>query len=280
MLSWDVLVLSGYLLINLHVTGYLVYHRFIGKHPRKRWYLPFVFLSVVWAVSIHSVTAFLYSGLGGRPFWNTAILAPRFIMSAFVTGPAFLILTLKLIDRLSPMRVPDGPEQTLASILRVTVLGNLFMVGSEAFTQFYTGGHHVVAAEYLYFGTHGHHALVPWIWSAMALNTLGAGLLLWGQRTRNPDLALTVACVAVFCGVWIEKGMGLIIPGFVPSTLHELVEYLPSLAEWKISAGIWAFGLGLYTVAIKVTAQMLTGNSRLQPHSEAVTDSMPPPEAP
>lgn len=278
MLSWDVLVLSGYLLINLHVTGYLVYHRFIGQKPRARWYLPFVFLSIVWAVSIHSVTAFLYSGLGGRPFWNTAILAPRFIMSAFVTGPAFLILTLKVIDRLSSMRVPEGPIHTLRAVLKVTVLGNLFMVGAEAFTQFYTGGHHATAAEYLYFGTHGHHALVPWIWSAMGLNTLAAGLLLWGDHSRRPELSLVVACIAVFCGVWIEKGMGLIVPGFVPSTLHELVEYLPSATEWKVAAGIWAFGLGLYTVAVKVTAQMLTGESRLDPHPEAVADGLPPPE--
>lgn len=278
MLSWDVLVLSGYLLINLHVTGYLVYHRFIGQKPRARWYLPFVMLSIVWAVSIHSVTAFLYSGLGGRPFWNTAILAPRFIMSAFVTGPAFLILTLKLIDRLTPMRIPHGPIQTLNAVLKVTVLGNLFMVGAEAFTQFYTGGHHATAAEYLYFGAHGHHALVPWIWSAVALNTTAAGLLLWGDHSPRPELALITACVAVFLGVWIEKGMGLIIPGFVPSTLHELVEYLPSAAEWKVAAGIWAFGLALYTVAVKVTAQMLTGASRLDPHPEAVVDSQPPRE--
>jgi len=269
MLSWDVLVLSGYLLINLHVTGYLVYHRFIGRKPNKRWYLPFVFLSVVWAVSIHSVTAFLYSGLGGRPFWNTAILAPRFIISAFVAGPAFLIVTLRLIDRLTPVHVPAGPARTLTSVLKITVLGNLFMVGSEAFTQFYTGGHHVVAAEYLYFGTHGHHALVPWIWTAIGLDTFAAALFLWGDRTKYPDFWLLVACVAVFSGVWIEKGMGLIVPGFVPSTLHEMVEYLPSLTEWKITVGIWAFGIGVYTVAVKVTAQMLTGKSRLAPHPDA-----------
>jgi molybdopterin-containing oxidoreductase family membrane subunit len=147
------------------------------------------------------------------------------------------------------------------------VLGNLFMVGSEAFTQFYTGGHHVAAAEYLYFGAHGHDALVPWIWSAIVLNTVGAALLLFGARTRYAERALVTACVAVFFGVWIEKGMGLIVPGFVPSTLHELVEYLPSQIEWKVTVGIWAFGLGLFTVMVKITVETLTGKGRLGPAS-------------
>jgi molybdopterin-containing oxidoreductase family membrane subunit len=262
MLTWDVVVLSGYLLLNLHVCGYLIYTRFRGETPARQWYVPFVFISVVWAISIHTVTAFLYSGLGGRPFWNTAILAPRFIVSAFVTGPAFLIVSLSLIRRFTELHIPEGPTRTLTSILRVTVLLNLFMLTSEVFTEFYTGGSHVAAARYLYFGLHDGNALVPWIWTAIPLNTVAAVLLLLPASRRNPRLVL-LACVMTFVGVWIEKGMGLIVPGFVPSTLHELVEYRPSLSEWKVTAGIWALGLGAFTVAVKITAQVLSGNSRL-----------------
>src|SRR5690606_11242775 len=170
MLTWDVIVLNGYLLLNLHITGYLLYMRFLGRKPAKRWYVPFVFLSIFWAVSIHTVTAFLYSGLGGRPFWNSALLAPRFIASAFITGPAFVILLLQLMQRFSSFRKAAGPVKTLTSVMRITVLLNLFMLGSEVFTEFYTGGHHAVAAQYLFFGLHGHDALVPWIWTAVALN--------------------------------------------------------------------------------------------------------------
>ncbi len=267
MLTWDVIVLSGYLLLNLHICGYLLYTRFLGRAPARRWYLPFVFVSIAWAISIHTVTAFLYSGLGGRPFWNSAILAPRFIASAFVTGPAFLIVSLHLIARLTPFHVPDGSIRTLASILRVTCLLNLFMVGAEAFTQFYTGGTHASAATYLFFGSHGRHALVPGIWTALALN-VSAAVLLLSSRSRTSPRALDLACVMTFVGIWIEKGMGLIIPAFVPSTLHEIVEYVPSLTEWKLTAGIWAFGLGLYTIAVKITIHMLTGRSRLGPARE------------
>jgi molybdopterin-containing oxidoreductase family membrane subunit len=258
LLTWDVLVLNGYLLLNLHICGYLLYMRFLGKKPRKRWYLPFVFLSIFWAISIHSVTAFLYSGLGGRPFWNSALLAPRFIASAFITGPAFVIVLLQAIRRFTGLPIGEGPMRTLTSVMRVTVLINLFMLGSELFTALYTGGTHATAVRYLFFGAHGHHGLVPWIWTAVALN-VGSAVVLHLPATRRNLRLLNLACVLAFVGVWIEKGMGLIIPGFVPSTLHELVEYVPTVTEWKITAGIWAFGLMVLTVAVKVALPVLSG---------------------
>lgn len=272
MLTWDVLVLSGYLLINLHICGYMVYSRFIGRPLNPLWYVPFVLLSVGWAISIHTVTAFLYSGLGSRPFWNDGIIAPRFIASAFVTGPAFLIVALEVIKRAAKMPIPDGPIETLTSVMRVTVWINLFLLGSEAFTQFYTGGTHAASAHYLYFGIGEHRALVPWIWSAIALNSSAAFLLMTPASRRSRALVI-VACVLTFTGIWIEKGMGMIIPAFVPSTMHELVEYTPSLTEWKLTVGIWAVGLGIFTVAVKITAQILTGRSSLgapNPHGGGI----------
>jgi molybdopterin-containing oxidoreductase family membrane subunit len=258
MLTWDVIVLNGYLLINLHICGYLLYKKFLGEKPDKRWYIPFVFLSIVWAISIHTVTAFLYQGLGGRPFWNSAILAPRFIVSAFVTGPAFIILTLQVVRRFTDFKIGDGPIRTLTGILRVTILANLFLFGAEIFTEFYTGGSHTAVAYYMFFGLHGHDALVPWTWSALALNVTAA-LMLLHPYSKTKLWFLDVACVLTFIGVWIEKGMGLIVPGFIPSTLHEIVEYSPSLVEWKVTAGIWALGLLVYTVALKIAIPVFTG---------------------
>jgi Ni/Fe-hydrogenase subunit HybB-like protein len=258
MLTWDVIVLSGYLLINLHVVGYLLYTRFLGLRPNPRWYVPFVFLSIVWAVSIHTVTAFLYSGLGSRPFWNQAILAPRFIASAFVTGPAFIVLALQVIRRLTDFHVGDGPIRTLVAVLRVTTLLNLFMVFSEVFTELYSGGSHTAASTYLWFGLHGKDALVPWMWSAMAMEVVAATLFLTSSATKNL-YRIDLACLLVLAGIWIEKGLGLIVPGFVPSTLHELVEYLPNQLEWKVSLGIWAMGLMIYTLGLKVAIATFTG---------------------
>ncbi|MBK8476146.1 MAG: polysulfide reductase NrfD [Opitutaceae bacterium] len=257
MLTWDVIVLNGYLLLNLHICGYLLYMRFLGRRPNPRWYVPFVFVSIVWAISIHTVTAFLYCGLGGRPFWNTALLAPRFLASAFVSGPAFIIIGLQILRRVAGVRMSDKPLSILTNIMRVTILINLLMVVSEVFTEFYSGTSHTAAARYLYFGLHGAHGLVPWIWMSVVFNVVAAVLILRPGVVAHKR-QLTLVCVLAFVAVWIEKGMGLIIPGFIPSTMHELVEYSPSLIEWQIMAGIWALGLLVYTIALKVGLPVLT----------------------
>ncbi len=257
MLTWDVIVLNGYLLINLHIVGYLLYMRYLGCKPNPKWYVPFVFLSIIWAISIHTVTAFLYCGLGGRPFWNTALLAPRFLASAFVSGPAFIILVMRILRITTGYAAPPGPARTLIQIIRVAMTINLIMLASELFTLFYTGGAHGASAKYLFFGSHGHYGLVPWIWTAIAFNLIGTALFFMPNALERGSVRIA-ACVLCIVGIWIEKGMGLIIPGFIPSTLHEIVEYTPSLVEWKVTAGIWAFGFMLLTVLLKLIATVFT----------------------
>jgi Ni/Fe-hydrogenase subunit HybB-like protein len=278
MLTWDVVVLNGYLLLNLHIAGYLMYQRYLGRPPRKRWYLPFVILSIFWAISIHTVTAFLYQGLGGRPFWNSALLAPRFLATAFISGPAFVIVLLEVVRWSGRLTFSDGPMRTLSRIMRVTVPLNLFMLMSELFTALYTGGAHATAVKYLFFGSHGKHALVPYIWTAVALNVMSA-VLLYLPRSRVDKRWLLAACGCAFTGVYLEKGMGLIIPGFVPSTLHEPVEYLPTVTEWKVTAGIWALGLLVLTVAIKVGLAVWTGRVRDEEAAAAAAPTTPIGEA-
>jgi molybdopterin-containing oxidoreductase family membrane subunit len=268
MLTWDVLVLNGYLLLNLHVVGYIIYQRWLGQVPNPKWYVPFVFLSIVWAISIHTVTAFLYAGLGGRPFWNSALLAPRFLASAFVTGPAFIVLTLQVVRRTTRFHVPRRAMLTLVSIIRITSVVNLFMLGAEVFSEFYAGGAHVASARYLFLGLHGHSELVPWIWTAIAFNGSAAVVLLTPALSAQRWL-LNAALVLTFVGVWIEKGMGLIVPGFIPSTLHEIVPYAPSLAEWKVTAGVWAFGMMVFTVGLRIALRAMTGEMRADDVTQA-----------
>jgi molybdopterin-containing oxidoreductase family membrane subunit len=257
MLTWDVIVLNGYLLLNMHICGYLIYCAYCRRRPSKLFYIPFVFVAIVWAISIHTVTAFLYSGLGGRPFWNSAVVAPRFLASAFAAGPAFLILSLQVIGRTTTYEVPRGALMTLRNIVTIAMTINMFLLGSEMFTEFYTDSVHVASARYLLFGLEGHHALVPWIWTAITINTIALVLLyLPASRSRK---FLNTACVLLIAGVWIEKGMGLIIPAFVPTPLGEIVEYTPTLNESLVTLGIWSFGLLVYTIFVRVTIPVLSG---------------------
>ncbi|TPW22087.1 MAG: molybdopterin oxidoreductase, membrane subunit [Elusimicrobia bacterium] len=260
MLSWDVIVLNGYLALNAHICGYLVYMVYQGRKPSKMWYLPFVFVAIFWAISIHTVTAFLYVGLGGRPFWNSAIVAPRFLASAFTAGPGFLILTLQVIRRVTNYRVTDKALMMLRSIVQVSMVINVFLLFCELFKEFYTDSAHVASAKYLFFGLHGHHGLVPWIWTAMALDA--AALVLLVLPMSRSLKYLDLACVLAIVGIWIEKGMGMVIPAFIPTPLGEIVEYFPTLNEWLICAGIWGFGMLLYTLFLKMTIPVLTGELR------------------
>jgi Ni/Fe-hydrogenase subunit HybB-like protein len=414
MLSWDVIVLNGYLLLNVHICGYLLYSRYQGRRPAKWFYIPFVFLAIVWAVSIHTVTAFLYVGLGGRHFWNSSIVGPRFLASAFTAGPALIILAMQVVRRVTAgasageiapsttgtatakaglsrpatlediellarhlpqfasvpaevrenilagtvvltvapgdallrqgetgneaffvlkgrvvvrreesgrfritrsvgpgeqfgensaltkepraataiaeehalilrlpadslrklMQIPqmnriirsrmserlmitDRALMILRSIVQVSMLINVFLLVNEIFKEFYSPTSHVASSQYLYFGLHGYHALVPWIWAAIVFNLVSMFLLV--LPLSKSLKYLNVACVLAILGIWIEKGMGLVVPGFIPTPLGEMVEYSPSLNETLVCLGIWALGLLCYTIFLRMSIPILQG---------------------
>jgi len=261
MLAWDVLVLNGYLALNLLIPLYILYERYNGSEPQKRKYVPFVYLSVFWAVSIHLVTAFLLAGLPARPFWNTALMGPRFLASAFAAGPAFIIVTLHFIRTHSAYQIADETLSKLAMITTVAAQVNLIMLGSEIFTEFYFPTHHGESAHYLFFGLGGHNALVPWIWSAIFLNVVATSALTLHPLRRNQRV-LYPACLVLFVAVWMEKGIGLIIPGFVPSPLGEIVEYMPTWIELSVTAGIWALGLFVFTTLVRMALAVESGDVR------------------
>ena len=267
LLAWDVIVLNGYLALNLAIPFYILYSHFAGRSPDKKKYLPWMYIAVMWAVSIHLVTAFLLAGLPARPFWNTALLGPRFLASAFTAGPAFVIVLLWFINRTTRYDIADRAFAKLGLITTVAAQINLVMLISELFYKFYWPTHHGINAKYLFFGLGEHTALVPWIWTAIALNVLATVTLMVHPLRRNPHW-LMPACVVLFVSIWIEKGLGLVIPGFVPSPLGEIVEYTPTWVELGVTAGIWALGLFVLTVLIRVALPIELGDAR-SPYLEA-----------
>ena len=250
LLTWDVIVLNGYLALNLLVPLYILYCEYNYRKPDERKYRPFVFLSIFWAFGIHLVTAFLYQGLPARPFWNNPLMGPRFLASAFAAGPALITIVLVIIHAATKFKIETRIFNKLRLIIVISAIINLIMLFSEIFKEFYQPTHHSLPAIYLYFGLKGHNALVPWIWTAIGMNLLGTLTLVFNPGRNNPKVLL-LACILLFLGVWIEKGIGLIVPGLVPSPLGEVVDYVPSLVEIGVSLGILALGMFVVTVLIK-----------------------------
>ncbi|MBS3756068.1 MAG: polysulfide reductase NrfD [Desulfobacterales bacterium] len=251
MLFWDMIVLNGYLFLNILIGWNVLDAERNGVAPEK-WIKPLIYISIPWAISIHTVTAFLYCGLPGRGFWLTAILAPRFLASAFAAGPAFLILLAFIIRKFTNFDAGTKAIQTLAKIVAYATLANLFFFLCEVFVAAYSQiPEHTAHLEYLFFGLHGHGALVPWMWTSIAL-VVAAIILLIIPQARQNETTLGFACVFVFVGIWIDKGLGMISGGFIPNPLHEITEYVPTVPEVLITIGVYAVGFLVLTVLYKV----------------------------
>jgi Ni/Fe-hydrogenase subunit HybB-like protein len=261
MLSWDVLVLNGYLMLNLFVSFYLTYKGYVGEAPNKKLYVPLIILSIPFAVSIHTVTAFIFNPLPARPYWNAAILAPRFLASAFCSGPALMLLILQIIRKYGGIKVQDVALFKIAEIMAYAMFFNLFLFGSEVFKEYYSATAHSAPIKYLLEGLHGKNALVPWIWTAIVLDIAAFSIFITLRSIRSVKL-MNVGCVLIFIAVWIEKGPGLITPGFIPGVLGEVHEYIPTLPEIVGSLGVYALGFLIFTMFAKVVTAVETGKLR------------------
>jgi molybdopterin-containing oxidoreductase family membrane subunit len=261
LLAWDIIVLNGYLAINLFISFYALYQMAHNREYSLQIIKPLIILSIPWAVSIHTVTAFLFNGLHARPFWNASILAPRFLASAFCSGPAVMMLIFQIVRKVSKIEIDNKAIFKIAELVAYAMGINLFLLAAEFFKEFYSGSIHLAPMKYLYFGLHGHNALVPWMWTAMIFN-ITAFFLFLRPRTRENLLTLNIACVLIIIGVYIEKGMGLSIPGFVPGTLGEIYEYAPTFIEKAVTIGIWATGALIYTLLMKFAIPIYTGELR------------------
>lgn len=253
---WDMVSLNGYLVLNV-VIGWITLSAERKMVAPPSWIRPLVYLSIPWAVSIHTVTAFLYSGLPGRHFWLTAILAPRFLVSAFTAGPALLILLCLLLRKISSFDVGQEPIRKLSEIVTYAALLNVFFLSLEVFTAFYSQiPDHTSHFQYLFGKFHGHTShIVPWMWTSVLLGLVSI-LFLLDPNFRKNEKILALACAGLIISIWIDKGMGMMIGGFVPTTSHEVVPYIPTRPEILISVGVYAAGFLVLTVLYKIVTSV------------------------
>jgi Ni/Fe-hydrogenase subunit HybB-like protein len=258
LMAWDVLVLAGYLVLNIAIPFFLLRNKFAHREVHPLWFGAVIVIAIVWAVAIHTVTAFLYSANVARPFWHTALLGPRFLASAFASGPALILLTFRVIHEKAGYPVPREVMRFLAVVITFALLTNLFMLGAELFTELYAPTEEGTAAAYLFRGHDG-----PFIHIAVAMEIVAAILLVTPRFHQHHRMRyVLVACALCVVGVWIEKGLALIVPGFTPTPLGEVRAYIPTVTEVWVSLAIWAFGALLFTLLAKPAIAIQLGTLR------------------
>lgn len=252
LMFWDVLSLSGYLIINVIIAHAALDAEHKSVEPPK-WLKMVAIISIPWAVGINTVAGMLLSGLAGRSFWMTALLAPRFLASAFSAGSALLIILCLVLKRISSFNPGEEVIKKMGFIVTYAMCINVFFTIMEYYTAFYSGiPEHVSHIQYIYSGLGEKTNLPPWMWISTLFTIVSLSFLLI-SKIRNNNKILFIACAMVFISIWIEKGLSLVVTGFIPTQFGEVIQYLPTFPESMISLGIWAIGIFLLTVFYKIT---------------------------
>jgi Ni/Fe-hydrogenase subunit HybB-like protein len=261
MLSWDAMVLNVYLILNLVVVVHILYRAYRGRDYAKAFVVPLVLFSIPAAVGIHTVTAFLYAGMAARPYWNAGILAPKFIASAFCSGPAVMIILFQILRKTTAIEIKDEAIWKVAELMAYAMFFNLFLLGAEIFKEYYSHTEHLLYTQYLWQGIGNNRALVPFAWFSLTCS-VAAFLIFVVKKTRMNWVTLNIGCLLIFSGVYIEKGMGLVIPGMTPDTLGEIYEYRPSAVEWMVAIGVFGLGALVFTTLVNVAVPIMMGTLR------------------
>lgn len=264
MLSWDVLVLNGYLALNVIGGFYYLYKKYAGREVNKNFYMPVVYISIVWAVSIHTVTAFLLNTMPSRPMWFHSLMPIKFIVTAFAAGPAMIILTFFIIRKNTALKIKDEVFDLLSQIMGWCLTITLFLILSEVVTEYYPSTEHSFSLQYLITGKHGLSMLVAWFWASIIFMVAAFFILIQPRLRKNHKFWLPLACILTFVGIWIDKGMGLVIPGHIPTPIGEFAEYYPSAIEIMNALGNWAIGLFLFTILAKGAVGVLLGEVKYE----------------
>ncbi|MBF0445747.1 MAG: polysulfide reductase NrfD [Magnetococcales bacterium] len=258
-LAWDMVVLTFYLLINILLLWYLLYKKFCHHTLQVKHYFPLIIVAIILGLSIHTVTAFMLSGNPSRPFWHTAILAPRFIASAFAAGAALMIITFQILHRFSRFRLSKGLIREVALIMAFSQFISLFLLGSEFYTALYRHTAQHSSAVLLYWGTTGSEGLTTAIYLALSASLIGVVILMVRSWREHVPL-LNLASVLIFFAIWMEKGIGLVVPGFTPTPLGEIAHYSPTTIEIQVTVGIWAVGAMIFTILARITIAIEYGH--------------------
>jgi Ni/Fe-hydrogenase subunit HybB-like protein len=247
MLDWDFIVITTYLLLNLIAVIVTVHYYRQDKPLPRSFIVPFMVIASPFAIGIHTVTAFISQALTARPAWNSPLLAPRYVATAFAAGPAILLIALYLAERyIEGFKVSmEVYRKTLYLTVAATVVG-LYFTFSEAHEVFWytTEPLKWAQARELFYGLHlPYLAILEWLWVGLGAAAVIIALI---PSTHNSKEAIVFISALIVVAVIAEKTLTTLLPAFIPSTLGEVRPYHPTPIEYGITLGVHALGLLVY----------------------------------
>ena len=250
--AWNIYLYTGFIVI---VGAYLWS---MMEYRAKNLTRPLGFLAFFWRIALTTGTGSIFGFLVARDAYDTAVMAPMFIIMSFSYGLAFFILTL--------MSAFIWGDRTLGE-LRLTKLKNLLgvFVGSVFFftlvyhvTNLYITQHHGVERFILLDG--GIYTAMFWV-GQMLIGTLIPVILLYAPPFAHSRNAIALASFLVLVGGFAQLYVIVIGGQAYPMSLFpgtEVVEsgffdgavatYVPSV--WEALLGIGGIAAAMALVAI------------------------------
>jgi molybdopterin-containing oxidoreductase family membrane subunit len=253
--AWNIFLYTGFFAI---VALYLwtMFERRMNGHTGRVGLLAFF-----WRLILTTGTGSILGFLVARDAYNSALLAPMFIIMSFSFGLAIFVLVLMAACRWTGRPLGDVVLARLKNLLGVFVGAVLYFVAIHHLTNLYIARQHDVERFFLLDG--GIYTALFWLGQILVGSLLPLALL-FGPALNRSRRAVAAAAVCVILGALAQLYV-LVIGGqaypqlmfpdkHVSSSFFDgvVAAYTPSLPEVALGMGGVALALALIAVALKV----------------------------
>jgi len=253
--AWNIFLYTGFFAV---VALYLwtMFERRMNRHTGLVGLLAFF-----WRLILTTGTGSILGFLVARDAYNSALLAPMFIIMSFSFGLAIFMLVLMAACRWTGRPLGDVTLARLKNLLGIFVGAVLYFVAIHHLTNIYIARQHDVERFFLLEG--GIYTALFWLGQVLVGSLLPLALL-FSPALERSRRAVSAAAACVILGALAQLYV-LIIGGqaypqlmfpdkHVSSSFFDgvVATYTPSLPEVALGVGGVALALALVAVALKV----------------------------
>jgi molybdopterin-containing oxidoreductase family membrane subunit len=250
--AWNIFLYTGfYAVVALYL--WTMFERRMNDYSK-----PAGLFAFVWRLVLTTGTGSILGFLVAREAFNSALLAPLFIIMSFSFGLAIFVLVLMAACRWTGRPLGDVVLKRLRNLLGVFVAAVLYFVAVHHLTNLYIARQHEIERFFLWEG--GIYTALFWLGQVLVGGIVPL-VLLFGSASRRA-LAAAAACVIVggLAQLYVLVIGGQAYPQLmfpekeVASSFFDgvVAHYAPSLPEVALGVGGVALALALTAVALKV----------------------------